>query len=165
VELSAPVPVRTLAFVNRRPMLLVLDAENILATVDLADGAPASYGSVLPRARARDVLQFPNPPDRCWGLTGGGIALRFPENGGAAVVYVDPDAPAITGEVKGLPPNVEVDVEDGRIVAPARAASLLERDREGAELRVLRALGGEDWVCYGPRGILDASAGAAHRIG
>jgi hypothetical protein len=164
VELAAPGPVRTLAFVNRRPLLLVLDGEHIMATVDLAEGIPA--GGMLPRATARDILQFPSPPDRCWGISGGQLAaLRFPERGGAAVAWIDLAEQRIVSEVGDLPAHAEVDVESGNVLAPARAASLLERSPEGAELRVLRALGGEDWVCFGPRGILDASPGAAERIG
>ncbi len=164
VELSAPLPVRAMCFVNRRPTLLILDAENILAVVDLTEGAPA--GGALPRARARDVLQFPSPPDRVWGVTGATLAaLRFPEREGCAVAWIDLAAPAITHEIRDLPANAELDVENGQVLSPARAASALERDREGNERRVLRALGGDEWVCFGPRGILDASQGAASRIG
>ena len=153
-----------MCFVNRRPTLLLLDAENILAVVDLTEGAPA--GGALPRARARDVLQFPSPPDRVWGVTGATLAaLRFPERDGSAIAWIDLASPSITHEIRALPANAELDVENGHVLSTARAASALERDREGNERRVLRALGGEEWVCFGPRGILDASPGAASRIG
>lgn len=158
---SAEVPARLLSFVNRRPDLLVVDAENILAHYDLA----VSVRENRP-CEARDVLQFNSAPDRIWGITGGQYAaLRLPDGDACSIVFVDVHAQAVVSQVAGLHPGAWVDAEQGFILEPARSAALLERDMEGNERRVLRALPDGQWVCFGKRGILDASEGAGGALG
>jgi hypothetical protein len=158
---AADVPIRLLTFVNRRPDLLVLDNDNILAHYDLArsarDGTPAE---------ARDVLQFGAAPDRIWGITGGqNAAVRIPDGEHSTVLFVDIHKQAVIGEVTGLHRFAEVDAENGLILEPTRSAGLLEREMNGAERRVLRSLPGAQWVAFGNRGILDASQGAGGVLG
>lgn len=158
---AADVPVRLLTFVNRRPDLLVLDADNILAHYDLArsarDGTPA---------QARDVLQFGAAPDRVWGITGGQYAaVRIPDGDHATLMFVDIHQQTVVGEVTGAHRHAEVDAENGLVLEPARSAALLEREMSGAERRVLRSLPGGQWVAFGARGILDASEAAGGALG
>lgn len=158
---SADVPARLLSFVNRRPDLLVVDAENILAHYDLA----VSVRENRP-CEARDVLQFDAAPDRVWGITGGQYAaLRLPEGTGSTIVFVDVHAQTVVSEVTGLHPAAWVDAEQGFILEPVRGAALLERDMKGTERRCLRALPDGQWVCFNNRGWIDASEGAAGALG
>ncbi len=153
----AQVPTRMLAFVNRRPDLLVMDAEGVLGHYDLSSSARSGEP-----ARGRDVLTLNVPVDRLWGITGGELcALRLPEGETCSILFVDIHAGAVVAEVTGLSPLAWVDAENGLIVEPARSSALLERERNGAERRVLRALPDGEWISYGWRGILDASPGAA----
>lgn len=154
---AADVAARLLSFVNRRPDLLVVDAENVLAHYDLA----VSVREHRP-CPARDVLQFQSAPDRVWGITGGQYAaLRVPEGDTCSIVFVDIHAQSVVSEVPGLPLGTWVDAEHGFILEPARSSAILERDMEGNERRVFRALPDDQWVCFGKKGILDASDGAA----
>ncbi len=158
---AADVPVRLLTFVNRRPDLLVLDADNVLAHYDLSrsarDGTPA---------QARDVLQFGATPDRIWGITGGQFAaVRIPDGDAATMMFVDLQRQAVVGELAGVHPHAEVDAENGLVLEPARSGALLEREMAGAERRVLRSLPGGQWVAFGTRGILDASDAAGGALG
>ncbi len=150
---SAEVPIRLAAFVNRRPDLLVLDAENVLAHYDLArsarDGQPAS---------ARDVLQFGAEPDRIWGITGGQYAaIRIPDGATSTIMFVDIRAQSVVSELTGLHRHAEVDAENGLVLEPGRSAALVEKEMNGTERRVLRSLPDGQWVCFGQRGLLDNS--------
>jgi hypothetical protein len=158
---SADVPARLLSFVNRRPDLLVVDVEHILAHYDL--GSSVREGRPC---EARDVLQFGTAPDRIWGITGGQYAaLRLPEGTGCTVVFVDIHAQTVVSEVTGLHPGAWVDAEQGFILEPARGAAVLERAMDGSERQVLRALPDGEWVCFSKRGIIDASEGAMGAFG
>jgi hypothetical protein len=164
-----------LAFVNRRPDLLVVDEDRVLSHYDLtqAGGGAGSGGDprvsrhgALAQVAPRDVLQFETMPDRLWGLSGGRLAaLRMPADGGASVVYVDLQAQGVRSTHPAAHAGVQLDVEDGTSLTPARGAAVLERAVDGVETRVLRALGDAEWIAFGPRGILDASPGAAARLG
>lgn len=159
-EPSAEVPAKILAFVNRRPDLLVIDSENILAHYDLGE----SVRSGQP-AKARDVLQFSATPDRAWGITGGQYAaVRLPMGNACAVLFVDVHAQSVVSELRDLHPRAWVDAEHGLVLEPARSGGLLEREMNGNERRVMRALPSEQWVCFGRKGILDASSGATRAL-
>ncbi|MSQ02414.1 MAG: hypothetical protein EXR71_11075 [Myxococcales bacterium] len=158
---AADVPIRLLTFVNRRPDLLVLDQDNILAHYDLSrsarDGTPAE---------SRDVLQFGTAPDRIWGITGGQFAaVRIPDGQRATIMFVDIHKQVVVGELTGLHPAAEVDADQGLVIEPARSGALLEREMNGTERRVLRSLPGGQWVAFGSRGILDASEAAGGALG
>jgi WD40 repeat protein len=158
---AADVPIRLLTFVNRRPDLLVLDADNILMHYDLAKSARDRQA-----AQPRDVLQFGAPPDRIWGITGGQFAaVRMPDGDRSTLMFVDIHKQAVVGELSGAHRHAEVDAELGVVLEPARSAALLEREMSGAERRVLRSLPGNQWVAFGPRGILDASESAGGVLG
>lgn len=158
---AADVPLRLLAFVNRRPDLLVLDEDNILAHYDLARSARDGTA-----AEARDVLQFGAAPDRIWGITGGQFAaVRIPDGERSSILFVDIHKQSVAGEIGGLHRHAEVDAENGLVLEPARSAGLLEREMNGAERRVLRTLPDGQWVAFGTRGILDASEAAGGVLG
>lgn len=158
---SADVPMRLLSFVNRRPDLLVVDAEQVLSRFDLT----ISLKERRP-AEAKDVLQFGAEPDRVWGITGGQYAaVRIPQGDGSTILFVDLHAAALVSEVAGLHRDATVDAENGLILEPARAAAILERDMKGNERRVLRALPDAQWVAFNARGVLDASEGAGQVLG
>ncbi len=153
----ADVPVRLLAFVNRRPDLLVLDDEGVLGHYDLAESVRENRP-----AEGRDVLTINVPVDRIWGITGGQYcALRLPEDDRSSIIWVDIHACEVVAEVNDLHRHAWVDAENGLILEPARASAILEREMDGRERRVLRALPDGEWLAFGPRGILDASEGAA----
>jgi hypothetical protein len=154
---SADTPARLLSFVNRRPDLLVVDAEHILAHYDLGKSVRENRP-----CEARDVLQFGSAPDRVWGITGGQYAaLRLPEGDHCTIVFVDVHAQSVVSEITGLHPGAWVDAEQGFVLEPVRSAALLERDMKGNERRVLRALPDDEWVCFNTRGWIDASENAA----
>ena len=154
---TADVPARLLSFVNRRPDLLVVDAEHILAHYDLGTSAREKRA-----AEGRDIIQLHTAPDRVWGITGGQFAaLRIPEGEGCTLLFVDIQRQTVVSEVNNLHRDAEVDAENGFILEPARSGALLEREMNGTERRVLRALPDGQWICYSKRGILDASDGAA----
>lgn len=154
---SAETPARLLSFVNRRPDLLVVDADNILAHYDLGKSVRENRP-----CEARDVLQFGAAPDRVWGITGGQYAaLRLPEGERCTIVFVDVHAQTVVSEITGLHPGAWVDAEQGCVLEPVRSAALLERDMHGQERRVLRALPDGEWVCFNARGWIDASENAA----
>ncbi len=153
-------PVRLIGFVNRRPDLLLVDAEAILTWYDLAASVRDGTAAV-----GRDVLQFSTAPDRVWGITGGRYAaVRLPEGDSCSLVFADLSGQSVVAEVSGLHPLAVVDPESGLILEPARGAAILERDMNGTERRVMRALPSGEWVCFGPLGILSASPGAAERL-
>ena len=153
----ADVPIRTLSFVNRRPDLLVLDQDGVLSHYDLSDSARGG-----PPAEGRDVLTINVPVDRLWGITGGALcAMRLPDEGGCSILFVDIHAGAVVDEITGLAADAWVDAENGLVLEPARSSALLERERNGQERVVLRALPDGEWVAFGWRGIVAASQGAA----
>ena len=67
----------------------------------------------------------------------------------------------VVHEVTGLDANVWVDAENGLILEPARSSALLEREMDGSERRVLRALPDDEWMSFGWRGVIEASEHAA----
>ena len=156
-EPLADVPVALVSFVNRRPDMLVLDAEGVLGTYDLTDSVKEERP-----AQGRDILDLNVAVDRLWGITGGKhAAVRFQEaeTETASVIYVDVSTGEVVSEVSNLLPYAWVDPETGNILQPARGAALLELDMYGTEQRVLRALPEGEWVSFAPTGILDASDG------
>ena len=158
---AAEVPIRLLTFVNRRPDLLTIDEDHILAHYDLSTSARDGQPAV-----ARDVLQFHSAPDRIWGITGGQFAaIRIPDGDTAVIMFVDIHQQQLVGEANGLHRWAEVDAESGFILEPTRSGGVLERDMRGAEHRILRSLPGGQWVAFGTNGILDASAAAGGALG
>jgi len=156
----AEVPVKNLAFFNRQAALVVLDEEGVLGHYDLG----RSVESVA-SAQGRDVLTINVEVDRIWGVTGGQYcALRLPEENSCTILWVDVHAQEVVQEVTGLSSNAWVDVENGTILEPARSSAILERNMSGAERRVIRSLPEGEWIVFGPRGILEASPGAAGAI-
>ncbi len=157
----ADVPVVKIAFVNRRPDLLVIDRDGVLGHYDLADGIRAGTA-----AEGRDILDFEVQVDRVWGITGGRYAaVRLPEGERCTIVVVDLQRTSVVSEVEGLDARSWVDPETGQILSPARSGGLLEQDLTGKEVRVLRSLPGREWIAYGERGILAASDGAGSAMG
>ena len=57
-----------------------------------------------------------------------------------------------------------VDPETGLILEPARASALLERESDGRERAVLRALPNSQWISYSWKGVLECTEGAAGAI-
>lgn len=152
----AEVPITRLAFVNRRPDLLVMDEEGVLGHYDLAE----SVKSGRP-AEGRDVLTINVEVDQLWGITGGKhCAMRLPEGDGCSILMIDLHAGEVVEEVRGLSRYAWVDAENGLILEPGRSSALVEREMNGKERRVLRALPDGEWIAFGWRGILDASGGA-----
>ena len=149
-------PVLRLAFVNRRPDLLVLDEEGVLSHYDLGEALRKGQ-----RGEGRDVLTINAPVDAMWGITGGQLcALRLPEGDHCSILWVDVHAGEVVHEVQGLSPQAWVDAEHGLILEPGRSSALVEREQDGTERRVLRALPDGQWIAFGWRGVLDASEGA-----
>lgn len=159
-EPLADCPIKQLAFVNRRPDLLVLDAEGVLGHYDLAASARGG-----PAAIGRDVITINVPVDRIWGITHGKYcAMRLPDGDRATILWVDINASEVVAEVTGLSPGAWVDAENGLILEPARSSAVIEREMDGTERRVLRALPDDQWLSFGHRGIIEASAAAAGRL-
>jgi hypothetical protein len=159
-EPLADVPVRLLSFVNRQPVLMVLDEEGVLGHYDLTKSVNTGTPAV-----GTDVLTINVDVDRIWGITGGQYcALRLPEEDTCTILWVDVHAQEVVHEVTDLAPNAWVDAESGTIIEPSRSSAILERSMSGAERRVIRALPEGEWIVFGPRGILDASSGAAGAI-
>ncbi len=153
----AEVPVVNLAFVNRRPDLLVLDQDGVLGHYDL--GRSVRDGQPCP---GRDILTINVEVDRIWGITGGrACALRLPEGDACTIIWVDLQTCEPLGEITGLHRYATIDPESGVVLQPARSAALLEFELNGAERRVLRSLPNDEWISFGHRGILDNSQGAA----
>lgn len=159
-EPLADVPVRLLSFVNRHASLMVLDEEGVLGHYDLAQSVESGIA-----ARGRDVLTINVEVDRIWGISGGQYcALRLPEPESSTILWVDVHAQEVAQEITGLAPNAWVDPETGTLLEPTRSSAILERSMGGAERRVIRALPEGEWIVFGPRGILEASPGAAGAI-
>ncbi len=150
-------PIVQVAFMNRHPSMLVLDADGILGHYDLTGSAQTGRP-----ANGSDILSINGEVDRIWGATGGSLAaLRMPESESATILWVDVLKQTVVGEVTGLPRTAEVDVENGLIIAPGRAGALLEQEQDGTERRVLRDLPDGEWISFGPSGIQASSEGAA----
>ena len=159
-EPLADFPVKQLAFVNRRPDLLILDEEGVLGHYDLAD----SVRSGKP-ATGRDVITINVEVDRIWGITGGQYcAMRLPEGESCSILWVDIHANEVVHEITGLDRYAWVDAENGLILEPARASAMLEREMDGKARRVLRALPDGEWISFGWRGIIEASERAAQGL-
>ncbi|MCB9758908.1 MAG: WD40 repeat domain-containing protein [Alphaproteobacteria bacterium] len=157
----ADVPVRMLAFVNRRADLLVLDDDGVLGHYDLG----AAIRENRP-GEGRDVLDFNVDIDRMWGITGGQYgALRLPMDDRCTILFVDLHACDVVHELNDMHPYAWVDPETGHVLEPARSGAILERGMNGEELRVLRSLPEGQWISFGPRGILNASEGAGGAMG
>jgi hypothetical protein len=149
----ADVPVEIVAFVNRRADMLVLDRDGVLGHYDLAasirDNAPAV---------GRDVIELDVPVDAIWGITGGQrCALRMKEEEGCSIAMVEIATGEVSTYLTGLPANTWVCEETGAILTPARASAMLERNAEGREHKVFRSLTDDQWISFGPNGIIEAS--------
>jgi len=149
----ADVPVSIVAFVNRRADMLVLDRDGVLGHYDLAasirDNAPAI---------GRDIIELDVPVDAVWGITGGRrCAVRMPDGDTCSIAMVEIATGEVTTYIEGLPANAWVCEETGAILTPARASAMLERNAEGREQRVLRSLTDDQWLSFGPTGIIEAS--------
>ncbi|MEY3211594.1 MAG: hypothetical protein RIT28_2075 [Pseudomonadota bacterium] len=156
----AETPISRLAFVNRRPDLLVLDTDGVLGHYDLSEaireGRPGE---------GRDVLDFKVEIDRLWGITGGRYAaLRLPSDDRCTVLFVDLQNNDVIHEVNDLHPFAWVDAETGLLLEPGRSGAIIERNMDGTERRVLRSLPGGQWLAFNQRGILGASDGAGGAI-
>ena len=152
-------PVVLMSFVNRKPDLLVLDAEGVLSVYDLAPSVTEDEP-----AQGRDLLDLNVDIDRLWGITGGRfVAIRFqdPDAGTSSVIFVDVSTSEVVSEVSDLLPYAWVDPETGSILQPVRGAAILEMDMYGKENRVLRALPGGEWVSIGTDGPTQHSDGFA----
>lgn len=157
----AEVPIARLAFVNRRPDLLVLDSDGVLGHYDLTEAVRDNRPG-----EGRDVLDFKVEIDRLWGITGGRhAALRLPQEDRCTILFVDIQANDVAYELKGLHPFAWVDAETGFVLEPARSGAVLERNMDGSERRVLRSLPGGQWISFNQRGLLGASEGAGGAIG
>ena len=157
----ADVPIQRLAFINRRPELLVLDRDGVLGHYDLAAGIREGRP-----AEGQDVIDFNVDIDRIWGLSGGQYCmLRLPEGDTCTILTIDIHNCDVVAEVTDLYRYASVDPESGNILEPARAAALLERDLYGRDVKVLRSLPGDNWIAFGDRGILDASDDAGGALG
>ncbi|MEC8191468.1 MAG: hypothetical protein VX127_01965 [Myxococcota bacterium] len=153
-------PIERLAFMNRSPALLVLDADGVLGHYDLTDSARTGHP-----ATGTDVLSINVPVDRLWGITGGDLAaLRLREGDEATMLWVDVQRREVVGEVTGLPPSAAVDAESGLVLMPSRSSAVLECNSAGEERRVLRALTDGEWLSYDNNGVLAASDGAADAV-
>jgi hypothetical protein len=157
----ADVPIVLMTFVNRRPDLIVLDRDGVLGRYDLSTSARTNKP-----AEGVDILTINVPVDRMWGITGGQYcALRLPDGDHCSILFVDIHACEVVHEVSGLARHAWVDAENGLILEPGRASALVERERNGEERAVLRALPDGEWISFGRRGILDASANAGGAMG
>lgn len=157
-EPISDVPVALVSFVNRRPDMLVMDEDGVLSVYDLSVSVTENRPAV-----GEDILDLNVAVDRLWGITGGRYAaVRFqePEEGTATVIFVDLEKGDVVSEIPGLLPYVWVDPETGNILQPARGGGILELDMYGAEVCVLRSLPNNEWVAYGPKGVMQASDGA-----
>lgn len=151
----AGVPIHMLSFVNRAPILLVMDEEGVLGMYDLTDSVKDNVPAV-----GKDILDFNVAVDRLWGITGGRYAaVRFQEEakGTATVIYVDLKRGEVVSEIPGLVPYAWVDPETGHVLQPARGGAILELDMKGREHRVLRALPEGEWIAFNAEGVLDRS--------
>ena len=153
-------PVQRVAFVNRRPELLVLDEDGVLGHYDLKNSVQDGVA-----ASGKDVLAINVPVDRMWGLTGGRFAaLRLPDGDRCSILFIDIHAGEVSSEVSDLPAEAEVDDENHRILIPARAGALAELSPTGGEVRVLRDLPDQEWIAFNAKGILQASKRATESI-
>jgi hypothetical protein len=153
----AEIPVRLLGFVNRRPDLLVLDEDGVLGHYELASairqGKPGE---------GVDIVTINVEVDRLWGITGGKhCALRLPEGDRCSILCIDIQSKEVIHEVRDLDRHAWVDAENGLILECAKGSALLEREMDGRERRVLRALSDGQWLSYDWKSILDASKDAA----
>lgn len=149
----ADVPIKLVAFVNRRADMLVLDEDGVLGHYDLA----ASIRDNRP-AEGRDIIDFDVEIDAIWGITGGRrCAVRMPDGGQCSIAMVELATGEVANYLEGLPANTVVCEESGAILTAARASALLERGSDGRETKVLRSLTDDQWISYGPTGILEAS--------
>ena len=154
-EPLADVPVRLISFVNRRADLLILDQDGVLGHYDLAEGIRSGQPAV-----GRDVIELNVPVDRIWGITGGkACAMRLPaeDEESSTIIWVNIDSGKVVFSVEDLDRWAWVDPEQGLILEPGRSAAMLERDTKGREARVLRSLSDNQWICFGAKGILQAS--------
>ncbi len=149
----ADVAIKLVAFVNRRADMLVLDQDGVLGHYDLA----ASIRDNSP-AQGRDVIDFDVEIDAIWGITGGRrCAVRMPAGKQCSIAMVELASGEVSSYIADLPAGSKVCEETGAVLSPARASALLERHPDGREAKVLRSLTDDQWLSYGPTGILEAS--------
>jgi len=157
---TADVPIARMAFIPKKPELLTVDEDGVLTHYNLADSAAGGAS-----AEGRDLLDFSGKVDAVWGISGGKqAAVRLPEEDGCCIIFVDIASSEVVGEATGLSAAAWVDINTGRILEPARAGAFVERDQNGVEVQVSRALPDDQWVTFGHRGILRASEGAGHAV-
>jgi hypothetical protein len=157
---TADVPIARMAFIPKKPELLTVDEEGVLTHYDLTESASGG-----PSAEGRDLLDFNGSVDAVWGIAGGQLAaVRLPEEDGCCIIFVDIASSEVVGEATNLHALAWVDIQSGRILEPARAGAFVERDQQGAELQVSRALPDDQWVTFGHRGIIRASDGAGQAV-
>lgn len=150
-----PLHARVLAFVNRSPELLALDEDGVLSYYDLRPN-PRS-----PVPVRQEILAFSVPVDEIWGLTGGTTAalrLQDPQYG-TSIAFVNLRDGNVQ-EVSGIPAWTSVDADTGVVMYPELGCAVVELDRTGREHRVLRSLPDDEWISFGPEGVLASSPGA-----
>ncbi len=159
-EMPSDSAVRKLAFINRRPELLVLDHEGRLFHFDLGQAVRLTQ---TPKARL--VRRLESHANALWGITGGRmVLLRTPSGDRANVLAIEIATGEVIKELKGLHFRTTADPETGHLLEPGRSAGLLERDLEGRQLRVLRSLSSTEWLSFGPRKIEECSSGASSLV-
>lgn len=152
-------PVRLVSFVFRRPELLVLDEEGVLVLVDLEPLARDGAEAVVHRI---GVLRG-GEIDALWGLADGkrAVARVQHEDETATFLTVDLDTGELLHEVSGMLPYASVDPDTGHLLEPAAGNAVLERELDGTEHIVLRALPRGEWMSFDANGVLHESAHAA----
>lgn len=155
---------RLLAFVHRKPALLVLDDDDVLTWYDLTaaikDGDPVETA----RITAFEHCEI----DAIWGLEDDRhavVRIHDAEAQAAVFVTLDLDTGEVVHEVEGLLEYATVDASRGAILEPARGNAILERSLDGRERDVLRSLPDDAWVAFGPQGRLHESPHAAKLLG
>ena len=144
-----------MAFVNRSPVLLVIDEENVLSYYDLTVSVQTGAA-----AKGTDLIQLGTDVEQIWGVTIDNkrfavLKIQDPEE--TMILWVPLDDDEDPYPIRNAHPETWLDPMTGNLLEPGKNASILERDRFGEEACVYRSLPNNQWLSFNHNGVLDRS--------
>ena len=144
--------VKRIAFVNKQPMLLTLDTENVVSIFNLRTSIETGE-----RATGEDLLQINSDIAEMWGISVNKriyAVLQTYEEDSTMLIFIPKDLNEEPWTVENLHPYSTLDPATGNLLEPIKSCGMLERDMYGNEIKVLRSMPDGDWLSFTKQGIL-----------
>ena len=144
--------VKKIAFVNKQPMLLALDTENVVSIFNLRTSIETGE-----RANGEDLLQINSEVAEMWGISVDRkiyAVLQVYEEDSCMLIFIPKDLNEEPWTVENLHPYTTIDPASGLILEPVKSCAILERDMYGNEIKILRSMPDGGWISFTNSGVL-----------